>query len=605
MKRKNHLLSVILAAAVVMFMAAWPQMSYSQIKFRKIPKAKPRININQLAGRIAGAGLHGYGKYQGIQDNYGLRPMSKTEMYRYLKGKGVLPVGPRIYDTMLPDFTPSQMARDYFQREALYTRAIEADMKGDSLNFKSLVRRSSDALYPPAQYLYALTLLKEGDKHVDEAADLLVRSAFSGNYGPAYYSLYVYMSQDNPARANCLVKSVNAACFDALVTAGFVSWEKGDTLNAEDCWWTAYRKELRMDSVLGVAGKKRSAEYFRTHVERNASFIVDRVPEMYDNLLWIKYSRAQTHEDFLDCLKLCEHVETKQHTPYVDWVLSSFCQGYGDVVPTDYTESMRHLKLAAQAYPDAKKALADMYYQGLGCDRDSVHASTLYEEAARDGSVDAMDMIARMYYDAKQWSKVVEWGTRAELADSLDIQYLVGLAYVFNEECAKSIDYFARTADAGNTDAMWMAYVVCDEVAPDDPRMMKYLEMSADAGNAEALNTLGYYYSYGSHVELDVAKAMQLFEKAKDAGCLEAYNNIGVLYYGRPKVDGRKLDRNLAATYWREGTEKGEPNSMYNYAMLLIKGRCGMKKDKVQGYALMRKAADMGVEEARQFLDKR
>lgn len=599
----------MLAAAVVLVMAAWPQMSYSQFRqFRKVPKVKvPTPRVPQILGPAIGAGVHGYGKYQKVLNELQSEQIAKlpgADVCRPFKAPGVPAVGLGLGKVTGPQ--PSQAVRDYSQREALYVRGVEAGMKGDSAKYKSLVRRSSDALYAPAQYLHALTLLKEGGAHESEAFRLLELSAFGSGYGPAYYFLYLCAKQNYPTLADgYLAKSVDAACFDALVTAGTVSWEKGDTLNAEDCWWTAYRKELWMDSVLNVGGRKRTPEYFRTYAERSNSVVGEGLPSVYNNLLWIKYAKAQTRDELLDCMRLCEYVEPKQHTPYVDWVLSEFYRGYGDVAPVDYTEAVRHLKLAAQAYPEAKTSLANMYYVGLGCERDSAYASTLYEEAARDGSVGAMDMVARMCYDAKQWDRMTQWGTRPELADSLEIQYLVGLAYVFNEECDKSIGYFARAADAGNVDAMWMAYSVCDSIAPDDPRKLKYLRMAADAGMAKALNDLGYYYAFGNSVELDVAEAIRLFDKAKDGGCLYAYNNLGVLHYGRPVVDGRKLDRNLAAAYWREGAEKGEPNSMYNYAMLQIKGRCGVKKDKSQGYALMRKAADMGVEEARQFLDKR
>lgn len=609
MKRKSHSLSAILAAVAVVLIVAWPQVSYSQFgKFAKIKIKVPTIDIPQLSVPVIGAGIHGYNGYRKVQEELQRQRISdlkNLEAYRKRAGDGILSL-PDV-KVSVPSFhvPTSQEVRDFSQRETLYARGVDAYLKGDSAKFKSLLRRSSDAMYAPAQYLYALTLLNDESADKGEAVDLLIRSAFSGGYAQSYYALYLYERQYKPVLAKKYLKeSANKACFDALVTAGFMSWEEGDTLDAADCWQTAYRKERQMDSVLTANGKKNTAEYCRTLIERSASVVGDQLPAMYANLLWVKYAAAQTPDDHLDCIRLCEYIEAKQYTSFADWIHAEYYRGYGDALPVDYAEAVRHLRVAAAAYPGAKTALASMYYQGTGCERDSVYAAKLYEEAASDGSVEAIDMMARMCFDAKQWAKVVEWGTRPQLADSLEIQYLVGLAYVFNDECKKSLDCFIRAADAGNVDAMWMTYVVSDGIAPGDPKAMKYLEMAADSGNAEALNALGYCYACGRHVGIDVTKAMQLFGMARDAGCVDAYNNIGMLYYDRAKVAGRRLDRRLAAAYWREGTEKGDPYSMYNYALLQIKGRGGIKKDKSQGYLLMRRAADLGVEEAKDFFGK-
>ena len=209
-------------------------------------------------------------------------------------------------------------------------------------------------------------------------------------------------------------------------------------------------------------------------------------------------------------------------------------------------------------------------------------------------SADAMYMLTFLYNDAECYDSVREWGMRPELADSADIQYVVGCSYYNEEEYKKSIDYFVRAAEGGNVYGKWMAYVVYATILCDEDKAFEYVRQAAEAGYPDAMNDLAICYLNADHVDRDVAKALQLFGQAKDAGYLPAYNNLGCVYYAKKSEYGMKPDRKRAARYWYEGAEKGDPNSMFNYAKCQIKGKYGVAKNEAEGYGLMRKAAEAG-----------
>ena len=142
---------------------------------------------------------------------------------------------------------------------------------------------------------------------------------------------------------------------------------------------------------------------------------------------------------------------------------------------------------------------------------------------------------------------------RPELADSADIQYVVGCSYYNEEEYKKSIDYFVRAAEGGNVYGKWMAYVVYATILCDEDKAFEYVRQAAEAGYPDAMNDLAICYLNADHVDRDVAKALQLFGQAKDAGYLPAYNNLGCVYYAKKSEYGMKPDRKRAARYWYEG----------------------------------------------------
>lgn len=603
MKRTNHLLRFVLTMVSAMLMTVWPQTVCAQKPIRDGLKTAKRI------GQAGSKALQGY--------NVPLPPTPKINPS---------PAGVNIskdLQKLLPSpelRKQSEEAKRWSERikrlseerrkqinillaPTFYAKAIEALHRNDTTRFASLMSQASEGNYAPAQYAYALTLFNQGRKYEAKALKL-VQSAAANKYGPACYLLsacYAHglygLKKDSTLSEKWLQKSEKAGSMDAEIVLGLRALERGDSLQAMNHWQRAYRCDM--------AGKARSKNdsiaYPRYYFELLTTNMQSFLPYMYDQLLQGHLAHAQNQRSHQKCLSLANFIATHYSTPYSHWVTGIYEQGYAGVVPANPTSALRHYQLAADSIPQAKKELADIYLTGNGTAPDTLHAMQLYRQSAEQGCPEAMYMLTCLSVQRGDYGEALKWGTRQEMADSADVQYLMGYTYFAQQDYAKSLAPLRRASAAGYAEAMWLAYAVCTEHLNDSVQGFAFLQQAAETGHADALNDLGTCYLNGEHVERNVAKAIALFEKAKDAGCAEANTNLGLVCYADKKVYGLKPDRQRAADYWRQGTEKGNPNSTYCYALCLLKGH-GVKKDKAKAAQLMRQAADAGSEEARDYL---
>lgn len=585
MNRKNRSLGFVLTVLCVMsFMMAWPQVACSQ-----------------KGGILVGVGaniIKGFNRPYPIPPGPKVSPVPRVPKPVPVIGGGDVRFkyqGPRIEDYSFPEIHSE--VEDYI-------RGVDALIAGDTLKCKKLLKGTLKNFNPLAKYLYAMILLREGEKHYGEATELLGMSycAPACSFLSLCYEDGVYGLPKSPRlQRHYLDLSVKFGSFDGYVLSAQKAWTRADTLTAINYMQRAYDCQQHIDSVLASPGKKRSLEYYDLYVEWNFSFTKHDIQALYDMLLWLKANHAVSKEEHQRCLEMAAWLDSKYHSAYANIVLAAYHSGLEELLPCDDAKAVEYLKVAADGEREGKKILADHYMLGRGCERDSVKAIALYETAADEGSVDAIDMLTRLNFDARNWEGVQKWGAYCELSDSMEIQYLVGYSYFVEGKYSEAADYLVRPANSGNVDAMWLAYAAISHVNPDAPEGFVYLQKVADTGFADALNDLAVCYQNGSNVAKDIPKALALYEKAREAGSAEACTNLGNLYYNREKVNGKRLNRRLAATYWRDGVEKGDPLSMYNYAACLMEGRCGLKKNKAEGEALMRKAADLDNEEAKAF----
>ena len=121
-------------------------------------------------------------------------------------------------------------------------------------------------------------------------------------------------------------------------------------------------------------------------------------------------------------------------------------------------------------------------------------------------------------------------------------------------------DYMVNAANYGSIQAMRdladdkLAYVRNQK--PDFEGANHWLQMAADKGDAGAIHSLGYQYSYGLGVTKDEAKGASLYLKAAKLGFAPSQNNLGWDYY-----TGVGVPRNLPdAIYWiTRAAAQGEP----------------------------------------------
>ena len=92
------------------------------------------------------------------------------------------------------------------------------------------------------------------------------------------------------------------------------------------------------------------------------------------------------------------------------------------------------------------------------------------------------------------------------------------------------------------------------------------LRTAAEQGNAEAQESLGFFYCIGAGVPPDYVQAATWFRKVAEQGNAEAQYRLGLSYY---KGEGVPKDYAQAAFWWRKAAEQGEDTARYNLKCLL------------------------------------
>ena len=112
----------------------------------------------------------------------------------------------------------------------------------------------------------------------------------------------------------------------------------------------------------------------------------------------------------------------------------------------------------------------------------------------------------------------------------------------------------------------------------------------AEAKLQEARAALG-----GRGMQKNPARALELMKEAADAGSADAVGGIG--YFYAVGAGGVERDLTEAARWFRKGAEKGSAKAQLNLARALLNGN-GLEKNEAEGIAWLAKAADSGLDEA-------
>ena len=108
----------------------------------------------------------------------------------------------------------------------------------------------------------------------------------------------------------------------------------------------------------------------------------------------------------------------------------------------------------------------------------------------------------------------------------------------------------------------------------------------AEAGDADAANTLGFQYGNGLSVMQDDAEALKWYRKAAELGNAEAEYNLGVVH---ENGFGVKQDYKQAAQWYRKAAERGLASAQLTLARLYDNG-LGVSKDPKQAAVWRSKA---------------
>jgi tetratricopeptide (TPR) repeat protein len=116
----------------------------------------------------------------------------------------------------------------------------------------------------------------------------------------------------------------------------------------------------------------------------------------------------------------------------------------------------------------------------------------------------------------------------------------------------------------------------------------------AEAGDADAQFNLGQAYRLGRGVPASLPTALEWFEKAARQGHGQAEANLGLSLF-------QNNQRERAIPWLQRAAERGDPRAQYYLGTAHFNGDL-VQLDWPRAYALMRRAADQGLPQARQSL---
>jgi hypothetical protein len=122
----------------------------------------------------------------------------------------------------------------------------------------------------------------------------------------------------------------------------------------------------------------------------------------------------------------------------------------------------------------------------------------------------------------------------------------------------------------------------------DLPLAAKLFEAAANQSNHEAEYWTGYGYEQGEGVAKDVKTAIQWYQKAADAGIADASNSLGLIYLGSQEGVARNL--NGAFKLFKAAADQGNPWAENNLGGMYEMG-WGVAADRDEAIRLYRLAA--------------
>lgn len=187
------------------------------------------------------------------------------------------------------------------------------------------------------------------------------------------------------------------------------------------------------------------------------------------------------------------------------------------------------------------------------------------------------------------------------------MKYLLSLLMValslplFSDDAQTRREVLARVAalaEEGDADSQYQMYTVYsrgfDTIQPDAVKALRMLRLSAEGGNKEAQNMLGYRLYKGEGVERDTEEGLAWLEQAAISGNLKAAGNLGyLLLYGEDIVHDYEN-----AAFWLQRAADGEIASAQSMLGDLYRDGNGVERDVAAADSLYRKAFDNGLSDA-------
>jgi len=153
--------------------------------------------------------------------------------------------------------------------------------------------------------------------------------------------------------------------------------------------------------------------------------------------------------------------------------------------------------------------------------------------------------------------------------------------------------YYTAAAEAGDANAMaslGQMHLKGYGVSKSNETALLYFTRAAKQGNLQAQNGLGFIHLNGFGVPKDTKAALRFFKKAAGEGHAEAQFNLGALYFAGNGVEKKY---STAMQYFSLAAHQGHTRALYNLAQMHLNGLGTMRSCGV-GAKLLKTVAERG-----------
>ncbi len=226
----------------------------------------------------------------------------------------------------------------------------------------------------------------------------------------------------------------------------------------------------------------------------------------------------------------------------------------------------------------------------------SVAAEITFEQlvaAAEQGDLESQNSLGLLYFSGQKGKgkayEAFKWFEKAANKGHATATY--NLAFLYNtgqgtlQDVPKSKELFQKAADGGSPEAQFIVGTMHQERG-EFKQAAKLIRMSAEKGNLEAQNRLGYFYSTGMGVPADNKLAHEWYLKAANSGYAKAQHNVGEDYFFGAGVE---KNEQTAISWYKKAAAAGFSDSKIKLAGLAHK-----KGDTKESRKLLNEASKSG-----------
>lgn len=260
-------------------------------------------------------------------------------------------------------------------------------------------------------------------------------------------------------------------------------------------------------------------------------------------------------------------------------------------------------KAAEEGNLNAMYDLGNMYFYGIGVEKDYEKSFKWYKQAAEDKHIDAEFKLGLMYMSGygieENFYKACWWITKAAKHGESEAQFLLAKLYNDGEipggDKKDAIKWCRKAAEQGNEEAQALLDIICLSDDSDSTQNVEdefgLLKCSAEQGDVDAEFSLGLMYYYGQGFEENNDEAFKWLKMAAEQGKREAQYLLAIMYsngYGTEK------DNDEALKWFKKAAEQGEREAQFELGRMYIKYGKGTQEDYKEGFRWTAAAAEQG-----------